>query len=122
MNRIHHPWHLWEDYKYNFYDNSTLDKEAVNKSVYVLKNLHVFEKALKHIINNWKYSCEQNLTNENLNKIAYLGQASCAYLYNIPQTITMKAWSELTKEEQENANNLALKYLNIWLNSNNKEK
>ena len=31
---------------------------------------------MMRVISEWKYSCEHNLTNESLNRIAYIGQAA----------------------------------------------
>jgi hypothetical protein len=103
--RIYHPWDKWEDYKHNFYGGIAA----------LLRDLPAFESALKTIISEWKYSCEHNLTNESMNRIAYLGQASFALLYNVPHNVSMGGYNLLTPEEQKSADNMAEKYLNIWL-------
>jgi len=117
MMRIFHPYDKWECYKYNFfggvldYDkNNTLETYAG-----LLKDLPAFETALKIIINEWKYSCEHNLTNENMNRIAWLGQAACALVFNVPNSVCMGGYNLLTLEEQQAADAMAQKYLNLWL-------
>ena len=72
-----------------------------------------------YVVDNWKYSMEHNLTNSSMNHIAYIGQSACAYYDNIPSTITMEAWSMLTKEVQERSNEIALLAIERW-KSNNK--
>lgn len=119
MKRIYHSWDKWEDYTHNFYGgvkeftrDNTLQTYAS-----LLRDLDKFEGALHHIIYEWKYSCEHNLSNESMNRIAYLGQAACALVYNVPHDVCMGGYNLLTPEEQAAADNMALKYLNLWLNN-----
>lgn len=121
MTRIYHPFDKWEDYKYNFYSgvleynhDKTLETYAA-----LLRDLKSFEQALEIIITEWKYSCEHNLSNESMNRIAYLGQAANALVNNVPASVSMGGYNLLTKEEQKLADEMALKYLNIWLELHN---
>jgi protoheme ferro-lyase len=59
------------------------------------------------------------LTNDSLNKIAYIGQGACCLYAGVPSTITMEAWSLLTNEVKERSNKIALDVINQW-ESNNK--
>lgn len=117
MTRIFHPWDKWEDYRHNFYGGVCEYKQDKSLEIYaaLLKNLNEFETALKIITNEWKYSCEHNLSNENMNRIAYLGQAANALVYKVPHNVSMGAYNLLSLTEQEKANQLAEKYLNLWL-------
>ena len=120
MKRIFHSYEKWEDFKVGFYggvdykNDNTLELYAS-----LLKDLPSFEGALQYIITNWKYSCEHNLSNEGMNRVAYLGQASCALLYNVPNSVSMGGYNLLNKEEQIAADAMAQKYLNKWLEANN---
>lgn len=117
MTRVYHPWDKWEDYQHNFYGGVSDYKKDDTLELYasLLRDLPKFEKALQTIISEWPYSCEHNLTNENMNRIAYLGQASCALVYKVPHNVSMGGYNLLTKEEQKAADNMAEKYLNLWL-------
>jgi hypothetical protein len=84
-------------------------------------NLTAFELALQHITANWKYSCEHHLTNDRMNRIAWLGQASIAYSQQIP-AVCRGGFGLLTKEQQDAANMLALRYLNAWLLANGRSE
>ena len=116
LNRIYHPWNLWEDYKEGFYNNCS-GKEKVN---YMEKVLEMFnsekltKKYMNRVINEWKYSCEHNLTNESINKIAYIGQSAACLYAGVPNTVTMEAWSLLNIDTQERANKIAQECLNNW--------
>ena len=119
MKRIFHPYDTWEDYKAGFYGGQDYPtKNTVRLCAEVLADLYTFEKALKMITTEWKHSCEHNLSNENMNRIAYLGQAACALLLKVPNNVSMGAYSTLTIEQQQAADALAQKYLDKWLEAN----
>lgn len=118
MNRIYHTWEKWECYKADFYEtkppkNMTI-QEAENKYKMFLIDTNLFSKTLSKVITKWKYSCEHYLTNERMNRIAWLGQASVAYKYNIPARFC-GGYNLLTEKQKEKADLTALKYLNIWM-------
>ena len=52
-----------------------------------------------------------------MNRIAWLGQACLARKYKIPSKYC-GGFNLLTLEQQEEANKMALKYLNKWLKKN----
>ena len=75
INQKFHHFSRWEDYKAGFYNRTCFDeKEHIKKSVSLLSNQEVFYEYAKRVINEWFYSCEQNLTDPSINKIAYIGQ------------------------------------------------
>jgi len=120
-NRIYHPWNEWEDYHYSFYDNCT-GQEKLNKLEAVVNMFNSAidtERCMLYVVDNWTNSMEHNLTNNSMNKIAYIGQAACAYYDNIPATITMEAWSLLSEEVKDRSNRIAQGAIDRW-NTNNK--
>ena len=120
-NRIFHTFDKWECVKYNFYGtkkDGMSKKECEQAYADFLANEVQFEEALKVVTSEWKHSCEQYLTNTAMNRIAWLGQASLAYALGIPSKFS-GGFNLLSNEEQNKANKIALKYLNIWLNKNN---
>lgn len=124
MKRIWHPWNKWECFKNGFY-NSCLDinmtKEEAQKQYYIfLSNSIQFENALKKVIKEWKYSCEHFLTNKSINRIAWLGQASIAQAKGLPAE-ARGGFNLLSKEQQNKADSLAEKYLNIWKRKHEKK-
>lgn len=125
MNRIYHPWNKWECFKAGFYNNKpqndTIDDDQC-KQEYAdfLKNTEHFEFTLGRVIIEWPNSCEHNLSNESMNRIAWLGQACLCYEKQIP-SVYRGGFNLLTKEQQLAANMSALKYLNKWLESRNEK-
>lgn len=114
--RIFHSWDKWEDYQNGFYENcSGAEKtEKINKVIEMFNSPELTRQNMFAIVNNWTYSCEHNLTNPSLNKIAYIGQAACCLYAGIPNSVTMEAWSLLSKEVQERANADAQEALDLW--------
>ena len=74
----------------------------------------MFEAALCSVTTQWKFSCEHYLSNEKMNRIAWLGQAALCAAKGIPSCYR-GGFNLLTDEEQERANASALKFLNRWL-------
>lgn len=122
-DRIFHTYENWECYKAGFFatkmSNFTKD-QAEEEFADFLKNENDFDLALSELIFEWKNSCEQNLSNIALNRIAWLGQAAACYARGIPSKYRA-GWFRLTAQQQDRANNIALKYLNVWLESNGRK-
>lgn len=119
MNRIYHTWDKWECYPAGFYEDQPsgmTQKEGEEVYRSFLADLPEFEKALAGLTAEWKHSCEHYLTNEKMNRIAWLGQAAMAYAKGIP-ACCRGGFNKLTKAQQEAADAMALKYLNLWLES-----
>lgn len=117
MERIYHTWDKWECYPAGFYENR---KEGMSKSEceeeyrVFLSDIPRFERALNRVISEWENSCEHYLTNEKMNRIAWLGQASLCIETGIPSCFR-SGYFKLTKVQRHSADIMALKYLNKWL-------
>jgi hypothetical protein len=119
MNRIYHTWDKWECYPAGFYENkpknkSLTDDDCKKKYAEFLSDIPMFEAAMQSILLEWKNSCEHYLSNEKMNRIAWLGQASMCYATGIPSKFC-GGFYLLSDEQQNLANICALKFLNKWL-------
>jgi hypothetical protein len=124
IKRIYHTWDKWECYPSGFYENKKdgmTKKECEETYRDILKDKKVFAAALLRVITEWRYSCEHYLSNEKMNRIAWLGQASLNIETGIPSTFR-SGYFLLSKKQQEAADLLALDALNKWLTDNNYEK
>lgn len=123
-SRVFHTYDKWECHKAGFYLSR---KEGVSKDegerMYseFLSDSKKFSKALEGVISEWKHSCEHYLTNKSMNRIAWLGQAAMCYATGIP-SIYCSGFNLLSEEQQEEANKVALKYLNKWLSKNDRKE
>lgn len=121
--RVYHTWDKWECFKAGFYDerpkNMTQD-EGEERYRAFLADPERFEAALNEVTQKWTFSCEHYLTNDRMNRIAWLGQASVAQALGIP-SCCRGGYHRLTEEQKTAADDLALKYLNLWLTSHGRE-
>jgi ParB-like chromosome segregation protein Spo0J len=122
--RILHTWERWECYRAGFYaerpPGDTTQEEAQELYRTFLSDSAAFESALQYITANWKHSCEHYLTNDRMNRIAWLGQAAAAHAIGMP-SCCRGGYHLLTEEEKSDADTLALLYLNQWLEANGRE-
>ena len=118
MERVYHTWDKWECYPAGFYNsrapNGMTKEEAEEVYREFLSDTGQFEFTLVRVVLDWKNSCEHYLTNENMNRIAWLGQACLAHKFGIPACYR-GGYNRLTERQKEAADKMALKYLNNWL-------
>ncbi len=118
MNRIYHTWDKWECYPAGFYEdrapNGLSKAEAEEAYRTFLADDAAFRVALQRVLTEWPKSCEHCLSNENMNRIAWLGQASACIALGLP-AVFRGGFNRLTEAEQERANLTALEALNQWL-------
>jgi len=118
--RIFHTYDKWECHKAGFYKNKKegwSNEQCENEYIRILSDVNLFAKILGKVIVEWKHSCEHYLTNKSMNRIAWLGQAAVCYESGVPSVYSY-AWFKLNDREQNEANKVALKYLNKWMRNN----
>lgn len=118
MQRIWHPFTAWECYPAGLFSTALpagmSPDEALDAYAAFLRDTPRFEAALARVIDEWPISCEHFLSNEEMNRIAFLGQASMCIETGIPARFRA-GFKRLSETEQTTANATALKYLNRWL-------
>lgn len=116
LKRIYHNYNLWEDYKNGFYDiiSGNEKEEKIKKVIELFNDKELTEKYMNRVICEWKYSCEHNLTNYSMNRIAYIGQAACCIYNKVPNTVTMYSWKFLDYSIRERSDKIANKTIKIW--------
>lgn len=123
--RILHTWDKWECYRAGFYaerpPNGMTQEQGEEAYRKFLSNLGAFESALQSVTGEWKHSCEHYLTNERMNRVAWLGQASMAYAQRMPSGCR-GGYQRLTREQKYAADQLALKHLNVWLEAHGRNQ
>jgi len=120
MNRIYHPWWLWECYPAGFYDTKAKVEDEVARNMYktFLQDLKAFGAGMDRVFAEWPHSCEQFLTNTSMNRIAWLGQSAMCITTGIPSCYR-GGFKLLSQEEQDAADALAQEYLTKWENKRN---
>jgi len=122
-DRIFHTFEKWECQKAGFYAPNVEGKTSQQcQEEYrdFLSDLDLFQRTLKKVIVDWKYSCEHYLTNFAMNRIAWLGQAAMCYATGVPSRFC-GGFNLLTDEQKHRANLVALGALNEWLSENGRD-
>lgn len=114
IKRVYHHYHTWEDYQNGMYKPSN-DTELIERAKYILSTPSVFREAAKEVLYTWTIATTVNLTNNTCNKKAWVGQASCCYLYGVPEVLTRTAWGQLTDDQRRRANDVAESLINNWI-------
>lgn len=73
-----------------------------------------YGKAMARVIIEWPVSCENALTNYNINRKAWIGHAACALQIGASEAITRKAWGYLDARQRTLANREAERYIGAW--------
>lgn len=122
MERIFYHYSLWEDYHNGMYDECKYGRaERVQQAAQILGNPDICRKAMEKVIDEWKICVEFNLSNAEINRKAWLGQAACSCYANIHEDETREAWGLLTEEQRKKANSIANIIINKWLRQYEKE-
>lgn len=118
MTRIYHTYEKWECYPAGFYESAPGEKrtkeDCEKQYAELLRDKAQFKAALARVILEWVRSCEHYLSNDKMNRIAWLGQASLCIAKGIPSSYR-NGFNRLNEAEQQAANEMALAALNRWL-------
>lgn len=118
VKRVYHTWDQWECYPAGFYDPKPPRGMTVPecKTAYrnFLADLTRFSKALDRVLAEWPNSSEHYLSNERMNRIAWLGQASMCIETRVSKFFC-GGYFLLPEGKREAADLCALEALNKWL-------
>lgn len=117
VKQIYHPYWLWEDWKNGFYNSFSVSEKKVKSKeiINLFKDPEKTEYYMNKVIKDWKYSCEQNLTNIQMNRVAWLGQSACLLHSNSPSELTMDTWKYVPLKYQKIANKIAEKIIKNYV-------
>ena len=116
MKRIYHHHLKWEDYKNGMWSKVDKDVESdmLNVAIEFTGDHLRYGKAMRRVINEWKYCVEHNLTNKDINRRAWIGHAAVSLELGIPEYIVRDAWGHLTDTQRDLANRQADLAIQQW--------
>ena len=116
MERIFHHYQKWEDFHAGMYDESRDGRaERVAGAARILGTPDICRKAMEKVVAEWKVATEYNLSNAEINRKAWLGQAACSCYAGIHEDETREAWGILTPDQRVEANRIAAEIIKRWL-------
>lgn len=110
---IWHPWWLLEEVKANMWGSVNHRKTWLEIAASFTGNAELYGEWMLKVANDWKYSCEHNLTKSG-DKRAWIGHAAVAHAIKCPEDIVREAWGLLSPEQQDKANQKATEAIEYW--------
>jgi len=120
MNRVYHPINLWEEIEFNMWGDAIDRKESVRSAIEFTSNHELYGEYMMRVVSEWSFSCENAMTDSNLNRRAWVGHAATALALGFPEDVTREAWRYLTNEQRVLANNQADRAI-LWWEANKSE-
>lgn len=114
FKRIHHPYWLWEEVKFNMWGEADDKSAMLQKAIEFTGDWNLYGSYMERVAMEWKYSCENSLTDYGINRRAWIGHAACALAIRCPEDITRKAWGYLTDEQRVLADRKADEAIALW--------
>lgn len=123
MERIFHHYNKWEDFHAGMYDESKEGrKERVKQAASILGTPSLCRKAMEKVVSEWRISTEYNLSNAEINRKAWLGQAACCCYAGIHEDETREAWGIMTEAQRTEANRIAASIIKKWVAAHEHEE
>ena len=116
IKRVYHPIDKWEEIPANMWGEVVNADWYLEQAVSLTSNSALYGFYMVRVVFEWRFSCENALTDRHINQKAWLGHAAVALAINCPEDITRKAWKFLTEEQQNAANKEAERAIIIWKN------
>ena len=116
FKRVYHPVKTWEEIAAGMWADEDGMEAMLTRAVEFTGNHALYGSFMRRVVRAWPVSCENALTDYSLNQKAWLGHAACAMAIGCPESITRKAWSYLTDEQQFLANREAEGAIREWRN------
>jgi len=114
FDRIYHPYWEWEEVDANMWGDVFDRRAALIKAITFTGDHLLYGRFMMRVVREWRYSCENALTDYSMNRKAWVGHAACALAHGIPEDITRQAWGRITNEQQLLANNQARIAIQEW--------
>lgn len=108
MQQFFAPYWKWEDFIHGMYKTSIHNEsEHIQNSIELLSDKDRFYESAKKMISEWVVSAKVNLTDISQNRRAWIGQATCCYLFGTPEHLVRMAWNSISEQKQKEANYIA---------------
>lgn len=116
MRQVWHHYQTWEEFHGGMWRIVSADeaRELLPKAVEFTGDHLLYGMYMRRVITEWPISCEHNLTNVSMNRLAWVGHAACCLAIQCPESVTRSAWKMLTQEQQDLANEQARLAVMQW--------
>jgi len=113
-DRVYHPVNEWEEIEANMWGEVSNRSAFLKKAIAFTSDHKKYGRFMIKVTTEWPISCENALTDKNLNRKAWIGHAATALALACPEDITREAWGHLTDDQRTLANREADRAISIW--------
>lgn len=114
FERVYHPYWMWEEVLHNMWGTVENTNKYLKKAIEFTSDHKKYGRFMMRVVHEWPYSCENALTDSQINRRAWIGHAAVALAFGCPEDITRKAWGHLTDEQRALANKEADNAIRYW--------
>ena len=117
MKRVYHHYQMWEDFRNGMWKNiqHSAEPKMLQRAIEFTGDAELYGSYMMRVIAEWPNACEHNLTNDSMNRLAWVGHAACSMAIKCPEYITRRAWGMLTEEQRVAANRKAELAVATWM-------
>lgn len=114
MKRVWVPIDQWEELHHNMWGEAQDRAALLRRAILFTGNHRLYGRYMQRVILEWPKSCLNALTDQSINRKAWIGHAATALALYCPEDITRQAWSFLSHEQQTLANRQANRAIQSW--------
>lgn len=114
LERVYHHYLDWEEIDHNMWGYVEDISGWIDKAVKFTGDHNLYGRFMMRVIKEWPISCENALTDNKINRKAWIGHAAVALAIECPEHIVRLAWGKLTDEQRKLANEQADRAIRTW--------
>lgn len=114
LSRVWKPCNEWEELRFNMWGDVDDRQAYLQKAIEFTGNARLYGSFMERVVKEWPVSTENALTDQTLNKRAWVGHAACALAFGCPEDIVRQAWGYLSEEQRYLANQAADRAIALW--------
>ena len=114
IRRVWEPIDEWEEIAANMWGDIQDRETFLRRAVIFTGNHRLYGRYMQRVVIEWPVSCRNALTDESMNRKAWIGHAACALALGCPEDITRQAWGMLTDGQRLLANRQAERAIQSW--------
>jgi len=115
MKQIYKPYSEWEDWQNGMWSRVDNENDIIKSAIQFTGDHKKYGKSMGEVITAWPNTMLNSLTNQSMNRKAFLGHCACCYRFGWPEYLVRTAWKELTDEQRKLANNEAQTRIDKWI-------
>ncbi len=114
IKQVFVPYWDWEDYVAGMWRKAENEPLMLSQAIDFTGDHIVYGEAMLKVAFEWPKTMLNSLTNQSINRRAFLGHCAVCLTIGCPEYITRQAWKHLTDEQRYKADLIAEKTIKHW--------